>query len=155
MSDTLKTIYWKDYMPRWRVLLWRALVWPVSLWRVSFWRDSSSARFSLAHFQFGTFLFGAFPNFVSKLIQYSRLFIFFLISAKASLARVAYLVVRMFPFCASFLRRSVVYASLPRSHSTRLTLARITFCMFFLYALHCLRHILYINHINALPLANW
>ena len=66
-----------DYVPHWRVLLWRALVWRVSLWRVSFWRDSSSARFSLARFQFGVFLFGAFPNFVSKLIQYSRLFNFF------------------------------------------------------------------------------
>ena len=80
------------------------------------------------------------------LIQYSRLFSFF--SAKASLARVAYLFVRMFPFCACFLRRSVVYASLPRSQSTRLTLARITFCVFFLYASYCLRHI-FINHLNA------
>ena len=52
-----------------------------------------------------------------------------LVSANASLARttearVAYLFVHMFPFCACFLRGSVVYASL----------ARITFCVFFLCA---------------------
>ena len=98
--------------------------------------------------QFGTFHFGAFPIFVSMLIQYSRQFSFF--SAKASLACVAYLFVHMFPFCACFLRRSVVYASLPRSHSTRPTLERVSLSAYFsfLYASYCLRHI-FINHLNA------
>ena len=97
--------------------------------RVSLWRDASLARFTLARCQFGAFHFGAFPMFVSTLIQYSRQFSLF--SAKASLARVAYLFVRMFPFCACFLRRSVAYASLPRSHSTRPTLARVSLSAYF------------------------
>ena len=94
-------------IPVWRVSLWRALVWRVPVWRVAFWRGPSSARFSLARCQFGVFHFGAFPILVSMLIQYSRQFSFF--SAKPSLARVAYLFVRMFPFSACFLRRNVVY----------------------------------------------
>ena len=60
--------------------------------RVSLWRASASARFSLARFHFGAFLFGAFPNFLSKLMH-NRLFD------------------HLFPLCACFLRRSVVYAS--------------------------------------------
>ena len=60
--------------------------------RVSLWRATTSARFSLARFHFGAFLFGAFPNCVSKLMH-NRLFD------------------HLFPFCACFLRRSVVYAS--------------------------------------------
>ena len=63
--------------------------------RVSLWRASTSARFSLARFHFGAFLFGAFPNFVPKLMH-NRLFD------------------HLFPFCACFLRRSVVYVFLPR-----------------------------------------
>ena len=72
-------------------------------------------------FQFGAIHFGAFPIFVSMLIQYSRQFSLF--SAKASLARVAYLFVRVFPFCACFLRRSVVYEevlSTPVCHEANL-----------------------------------
>ena len=110
--------------------------------RVSLTR-ASLALFTLTRFQFGAFHFGAFPTFVSILIQYSRQFSFF--SAKASLARVAYLLVRMFPFCACFLRRSVVYASLPRrSHSTRPTLTRVSLSACFPF----MRHI-FINHLNA------
>ena len=60
--------------------------------RVSLWRASTSARFSLARFHFGALLFGAFPNCVSMLMH-NRLFD------------------HLFPFCACFLRRSVVYAS--------------------------------------------
>ena len=149
--------YIDDYVPvwrvsLWRVSLWRASVWRVPVWRVSLWRGPSSARFTLARCQFGAFHFGAFPIFVSMLIQYGRQFSLF--SAKASLARVAYLFVHMFPFlfpfCACFLRRSVVYASLPRSHSTRPTLARVSLSAYFsfLYASHCLRHI-FINDLNA------
>ena len=63
--------------------------------------------FQFGAFQFGAFHFGAFPILVSKLIQYSRQFSFF--SAKPSLARVAYLFVRMFPFSACFLQRNIVY----------------------------------------------
>ena len=49
-----------------------------------------------------------------------------------------------------YLRRSVVYASLPRSHSTRPTLARVSLSAYFsvIYASYCLRHIS-INHLNA------
>ena len=61
---------------------------------VSLWRASTSARFS----------FGAFPNFVYKLMH-NMLFD------------------HLFPFCACFLRRSVVYASFAAKHSTRLTFA--------------------------------
>ena len=115
----------------------------VPVWRVSVWRDASLARC-----QFGAFHFGAFPILVSMLIQYSRQFSFF--SAKPSLARVAYLFVRMFHFSACFLRRNLVYASLPRSHSTRPTLARVSLSAYFsfIYASYCLRHI-FINHLNA------
>ena len=69
-----------------------------------------SSQFGAFHFgarQFGVFHFGAFPILVSMLIQCSRQFSFF--SAKPSLARLAYLFVRMFPFSACFLRRNVVY----------------------------------------------
>ena len=72
--------------------------------RVSLWRASTSVRFSLARFHFGAFLFGAFPNCVSKLMH-NMLFD------------------HLFPFCACFLRRSVVYASFAAKHSTRLTFA--------------------------------
>ena len=62
-------------------------------------RQFGACQFGAFHFDafhFGAFHFGAFPMFVSMLIQYSRQFSLF--SAKASLARVAYLFVRMFPF---------------------------------------------------------
>ena len=107
-----------------------------SLARFSLARGSlaraSLARFTLTRFQFDAFHFGTMPVWrvsLWRLIQYSRQFSFF--SAKASLARVAYLFVRMFPFCACFLRRSVAYASLPRSHSTRPTLARVSLSAYF------------------------
>ena len=87
--------------------------------RVSLWRASTSARFSLARFHFGAFLFGAFPNFVSKLMH-NRLFD------------------NLFPFCACFLRRSVVYASFARSHSTRLTFAYHFLCVFTLCVIYLL-----------------
>ena len=65
------------------------------------------ARVSLTHCILTRSQFGAFPILVSMLIQYSRQFSFF--SAKPSLARVAYLFMRMFPFYACFLQRNVVY----------------------------------------------
>ena len=80
------------------------------------------------------------------LIQYSRQFS--LCSAKASLVRVAYLFVRMFPFCACFLRRSVVYASLPRSHSTRPTLARVSLSAYFSFMRRIICVMYVLNHLN-------
>ena len=74
--------------------------------RVSLWRASTSARFSLARFHFGAFLFGAFPNFVRTYDDP--------VSANASFARTV-----------SFLRRNAFYASL----------ARISFCVAYLFAL--------------------
>ena len=63
---------------------------------------------------------GAFPIFVPMLIQLVCTFV----SAKASLARttlarIAYPLVRIFPFCACFLRRSIVPASLACRRSTK------------------------------------
>ena len=74
--------------------------------RVSLWRASTSARFSLARFHFGAFLFGAFLNFVRTYDDP--------VSANASFARTV-----------SFLRRNAFYASL----------ARISFCVAYLFAL--------------------
>ena len=106
-----------------------------SLARVSLTR-ASLARCILTRSQFGVFQFGAFPNFVSKLIQYSMQFFF---SAKASsiCAHVSFL--RMFSAKKCCL-----------SHSTRPTLARVSLSAYFsfLYASYCLRHI-FINHLNA------
>ena len=74
--------------------------------RLPFLRGSSSARFSLARFHFGAFLFGAFPNFVRTYDDP--------VSANASFARTV-----------SFLRINAIYASL----------ARISFCVAYLFAL--------------------
>ena len=74
--------------------------------RVSLWRASTLARFSLARFHFGAFLFGAFPDIVRTYDDP--------VSANASFARTV-----------SFLRRNAFYASL----------ARISFCVAYLFAL--------------------
>ena len=74
--------------------------------RVSLWRASTSARFSLARFHFGAFLYGTFLNFVRTYDDP--------VSANASFARTV-----------SFLRRNPFYASL----------ARISFCIAYLFAL--------------------
>ena len=87
--------------------------------RVSLWRASTSARFSLARFHFGAFLFGAFPNFVSKLMH-NRL------------------CDHLFPFCACFLRRSVVYASFAAKPLYQ-AYFRVSLCACF----YLMRHIFY------------
>ena len=92
--------------------------------RVSLWRSSTSARFTLARFHFGAFHFGAFPNFVrtygdpvpanaSSVSRGQCVCMFPFRVSQFFLSKLMHnrLFDHLFPFCACFLGRSVVYAS--------------------------------------------